>query len=254
MDITSHIIECIENSKPVSFLKFGDGEFNCMSQHYGCNCDGDIYTYKLSNGLIASFKFLVENTNNSYIGSWHTDNVKCYCESLVTKPVNWCKYHTIIFDKNNDIMKAKLYKAIKQSTRKKIILCNKHLIKSEKLLNLDHMVFVPLNNWFDNNFEDILNQISSLITEDNNHILITCAGMGSKVLIAELIKKFPSGIYLDFGSALDTICTKHDTRGFKYGYEYFLTMLKDCLPDDWENDRYNAIYESAKKNLGQHLR
>jgi hypothetical protein len=30
-------------------------------------------------------------------------------------------------------------------------------------------------------------------------------------------------------------------------------MLKDCLPDDWENDRYNVIYESARKNLGQHL-
>ena len=254
MDIIGHIIECIENSKPVLFLKFGDGEFNCMRRHNGSNCDGDIYTYKLSNGLIASFKFIVENTNNSYIGAWHTDDVKCYCESLVNKPINWCKYHTIIFDKNNDIMKAKLYKAIKHSTRKKIILCNKHLIKSEKLLNLDHMVFVPLNNWFDNNFEDILNQISNLITEDNNHILITCAGMGSKVLIAELVKKFPSGIYLDFGSALDTICTKHDTRGFKYGYEYFLTMLKDCLPDDWEDDEYNVIYESAKNNLGQHLR
>ena len=254
MDITGHIIECIENSKPVSFLKFGDGEFNCMSRHNGSNCDGDIYTYKLSNGLIASFKFIVENTNNSYIGAWHTDNIKCYYESLVNKPINWCKYHTIIFDKNNDILKAKLYKAIKHSTRKKIILCNKHLIKSEKLLNLDHMVFVPLNNWFDSNFENILNQISNLITEDNNHILITCAGMGSKVLIAELVKKFPNGIYLDFGSALDTICTKHDTRGFKYGYEYFITMLKDCLPDDWENDRYDVIYESAKKNLGQHLR
>ena len=103
MDITGHIIECIENSKPVSFLKFGDGEFNCMRRHNGSNCDGDIYTYKLSNGLIASFKFIVENTNNSYIGAWHTDDVKCYCESLVNKPINWCKYHTIIFDKNNGL-------------------------------------------------------------------------------------------------------------------------------------------------------
>jgi hypothetical protein len=253
MDITSHIIECIENSIPVSFLKYGDGEFNCMCRHYGCNCDGDNYTHKLSNSLIASFKFIVENTNNSYIGAWHTDNVKCYYESLTSKPIKWSKYHTIIFDKSNDIMKAKLYSTIKHSTRKKIILCNKHLIKSEKLLNLDHMIFVPLNNWFDNNFENIFNQISNLIGEDNNHILITCAGMGSKVLIAELIKKFPNGIYLDFGSALDTICTKHDTRGFKYGYEYFVTMLKDCLPDDWEDDRYNVIYESAQKNLGRHL-
>lgn len=254
MDITSHIIECIENSKPVSFLKYGDGEFNCMCRYYGSNCDGDNYTDKLSNGLIKSFKFLVENTNNSYIGLWHTDNVKYYCESLVTKPVNWCKYHTIIFDKNNDIMKSKLYNTIKHSTRKKIILCNNHLIKSVKLLNLDHIVLVSLNNWFDNNFENIFNQISNLITEDNNHILITCAGMGSKVIITELIKKFPNGIYLDFGSALDTICTKRDTRGRSYGYEYYVNMLKDCLPDDWEDDQYNVIYESARKNLGKHLR
>jgi hypothetical protein len=171
----------------------------------------------------------------------------------VTKPVSWGDYHTILFNKDNDIIKAKLYNTIKKSTRKKIILCNKHLIKSVKLLNLDHIVFVPLNNWFDNNFENILNQITNLIGEDNNHILITCAGMGSKVLITELIKKFPNGIYLDFGSALDTICTKHDTRGWKYGYDYYTTMLKDCLPDDWEDDRYNELYYSAQKNLGTHL-
>ena len=254
MDITGHIMECIKSSTPVSFLKYGDGEFNCMCRHYGSNCDGDNYTHKLSNSLRVSFKYVVENTNESYIGAWHTDNVKRYYESLTNKPIKWSKYHTLIFDKNNDIMKAKLYKTIKHSTRKKIILCNKHLIKSKKLLNLDHMVFVPLNNWFDNDFENIFNQISNLIGEDNNHILITCAGMGSKVLIAELIKKFPNGIYLDFGSALDTICTKHDTRGFNHGYEYFVNMLKDCLPDDWESDHYNVIYESAQKNLGKHLR
>lgn len=254
MDITSHIIECIKKSIPVSFLKYGDGEFNCMRQYNGSNCDGDNYTHKLSRGLIDSFKFLVENTNNSYIGlcTWNA-SIKPYYESLVTKPVRWGDYHTIIFNKDNDIIKANLYNTIKKSTRKKIILCNKHLIKSVKLLNLDHIVFVPLNNWFDNNFENILNQITNLIGEDNNHILITCAGMGSKVLITELIKKFPNGIYLDFGSALDTICTKHDTRGWKYGYDYYTTMLKDCLPDDWEDDRYNVIYESAKNNLGRHL-
>jgi hypothetical protein len=47
---------------------------------------------------------MVENTNNYYIGAWYSDDKKRYYQSLVTKPVIWRKYQTIIFDKNNDII------------------------------------------------------------------------------------------------------------------------------------------------------
>jgi len=77
--------------------------------------------------------------------------------------------------------------------------------------------------------------------------------MGGKVIIGDLLKIYSNGIYLDFGSGLDLICTKHDTRGWKYNYESLLTAFNDILPDDWNDEKYNYIYEKAKLHTGLHL-
>ena len=256
MDITDYITNCVENNIPVTFLKYGDGEFNCVFYGYGTNCDNDTYTQNLQNGLLESFKFLVENVNNVYIGLWHNLETKSQWESLVSKNVNWVNYHTIIIDKKDDYQKLKLYKSIKYSTRKKIIVCNELLVKSKLLLNMDHVVIVPFNNWYDNKFNSILNEISEFINDDNNHIVITCCGMSAKVLICELNKKFPNGIYLDFGSSLDLICTKRESRGQHFNessYEYISNFLCDILPENWNDSSFDYIYEESKKKLGIHL-
>ena len=39
--------------------------------------------------LKESFKYLVNNTQNTYFGQWHEDYVSKYWESLVDKKVNW---------------------------------------------------------------------------------------------------------------------------------------------------------------------
>jgi hypothetical protein len=68
MDITKYLINCIKENIPITFAKFGDGEYTCIFNPHGKNCDNDMYTYKLSSALKASFKYLVDNTNNTYIG------------------------------------------------------------------------------------------------------------------------------------------------------------------------------------------
>ena len=77
--------------------------------------------------------------------------------------------------------------------------------------------------------------------------------MGSKVLLAELIKLYPGGIYLDYGSSLDKLCTKKETRGWNYSYEYLLDLCKDIIPDNWNDTNYDYIYDKAKGMLGMHL-
>jgi hypothetical protein len=257
MEITSYITQCVNEHKPVSFLKFGDGEYYCAFSNYGANCDNDYYTPKLSFFIKQSFKYIVENTDNIYIGMWHSiENVKKW-EELVNKKVNWVNYHTIIIDnnRNEEIIKEKLqlYKAIKNSKSKKIIICNKLLIKSKILLDADHIVIVPFNNWFDDNFDEIFQQIKNLIENDENHIIITCCGMSAKVLIASLRKIFSNGIYLDFGSALDFICTKKDSRGHGYDYTYIEKIFDEILPNNWNDKQFDYIYEEAKDCLGLHL-
>ena len=64
------IINCIENGHPVSFSKYGDGEYLCASSAIGTNCDNDTYTPKLRMALLESFKYMTENCDNAFIGRW----------------------------------------------------------------------------------------------------------------------------------------------------------------------------------------
>jgi len=257
MDITDLVTECVKSNTPISFSKFGDGEFMCMfctTDH--SNCDNDKFTKKLSNSLRDSLVYMIENHENSYVGLWHNPDIQTvltnFSRVYTKKNIKWANYFTIILNKVNDEKKVLLYKTIKYSKLKKIIVCNNLLIKSKELLNIDEFVFVPLNNWFDTSFDDILQKVKTLIGEDGNHIVITCCGMSAKVLICELYKEYPKGIYLDFGSALDHFCTKRKTRINICDYDYIYNLLKECLPENFEEEKYNDVYDNAKQKLKEH--
>ena len=256
---TQIIVKNIENNTPFIFLKFGDGEYLCASKNFNINnddntnCDNDTYTKKLSNSLNESFKYLVNNTQNTYYGKWDEPLIYKYWESIVNKPINWVNYESLMFyDKN--INKLEIFKTIKNSKQKKIYVCNKLLRKVKILLNIDKMVYIPINNWFDDEFDDILNKIKNIISkEDENFILMTSCGMSAKVLITELYKIYPNSIYLDIGSGLDLICTKRTTRGFHIDYDFCYNFFKDILPDNWNDPKYDYIYPKAQNKLGLHL-
>lgn len=118
------------------------------------------------------------------------------------------------------------------------------------------MINVPLRNWFDTKFGEILKQIISAIEKFSGPcIVMFSAGMSSKVLIGELHKIFPQNIYLDFGSALDLLCTRRDSRGRGYSYETLCEKLASILPasEIWNDPKYDYIYGAAQKQLGIHL-
>jgi hypothetical protein len=251
MDITNYITICVNTNTPITFVKFGDGEFYCAFGSGGCNCDNDSYTPKLSLSLRESFVYLTENTTNTYIGLWQNSdrNIEPW-QNLVSKPIQWANYHSIIIDNKYNYEKVELYKAIKNSKNKKIIICNELLIKSKILLDADDIVIVPFQNWFDTQFDSILQQVIDKMGP--NTIVITSCGMSAKVLITELKKRYNNGIYLDFGSAMDLLCTKRDSRG-AYSYAYMETLFRELLPPNWNDEKYDYIYEEAKSQLGLHL-
>jgi hypothetical protein len=259
MNITSYLTKCILKHTPVSFSKYGDGEYYCSLGTIRHNCDYDSCTNNLQTEIKKSIKYMVEECDNSYIGLWHDTKNMDYWESLTTKAIRWAEYHTIIIDikdmKREDSAledKINLLKSIKNSSLKKIIVCNPLLVRATTLLNIQHMVQVPLRNWFDSHIDEIIQHISQVV-DNQQFILITCCGMGAKVIISELSKKFPNGIFLDFGSALDLICTKRDSRGRDYSYDTLVEVLRDLLPEDWEDEKYNEVFEHAKVNMGVHL-
>jgi hypothetical protein len=156
-------------------------------------------------------------------------------------------------DGNNTEKKINLFKSIKESPLKKIYVCN-HLMKRAKiLLNIDHMIHVPLNNWVDTQISNILENIKSVISPSEQCIILTSAGMGSKILISELYKQFPNNIYLDIGSAIDQICTKKKSRGYEPSYEQSIENVKDIIPADWDSPEYEYIYNEAYYNIGYHV-
>lgn len=263
--VADYLTYCINNKIPVCFLKYGDGEYQCSKKVRGQNCDSDHYTLALSDGILQSFKYLAENPN-VLIGGWHEKSVCDYWQSLINTKIEWVNYHTIIID-IKDIQqqsqeelnkKIGLFKTIQDTPLPKIIICNELLKKAELFLKTDTMIQIPLRNWFDKNFNYILSQIVSVIKNYSVFpcILIFAAGMSSKVLIAELHKLFPQNIYLDFGSALDLLCTKRDSRGREYLYEELCQKLSSILPSSeiWNNPVYDNIYDVAKQSLGIHLK
>ena len=242
--IIENIINIIKTKTPFLFAKFGDGEFNCMYRPGGVNGNEfDKCTLKLSKNLHESFQYIVNNHKNYYIAKWNWRDTIKYYESLTDKKINFARFNSLIMlgGKNHtegymDKDKVRIYETIKESSLKKIYICNKSLIKSKELLNIDHLVFIPYNNWFDNHFESVLNNVLNLIseiTEDNEpFILMSSCGMSAKVMITEVYKKYNNGIYLDVGNGLDYLCWK-DTRGWSniYTHSYLKELFKNVIGD-----------------------
>jgi len=260
MEITNYLTECIEKNVPVSFSKYGDGEACCVSGNGNENCDRDPMTPKLRTKLKESFVYMVDTAENAYLGLWHDTSVIDFWKQFVTKEIKWAKYHTMLID--NDLneksdsfyAKMKLYKTIKLSPLKKIMVCNPLMIKAKPLLNIDYMIHVPLYNWFDTQLESIIIKIKN-IAKDEPFIVLTSCGMGAKVLICELTKILPHGIFLDVGSALDLLCTKKDSRGREYSYNMMFEEFKkqDMIPNTWDHPMYDYIYKTASTSLGVHF-
>ena len=73
--------------------------------------------------------------------------------------------------------------------------------------------------------------------------------MAAKILIAELSKLYPKGIFLDIGSAVDYLCVKYDTRGRKYQYHDLINIFAELLPDDWNDSKYENLYIEARNYI-----
>ena len=260
-DVIDTFVDFIENNIPFSFSKYGDGEWICANRDvfngkYGnTNSDYDTYTENLQRGLTEGLKDIVNHEGNNYIGAWETKTVMDYWLSIVEnkEKILWADYHTFIFNKLDepDIItrRLKLYKSIQNCTRKKIIICNQLLQKSRDLLRADEMIIVPFQNWFDQHFNDVLQKIIQAIGENEEPMVFTSCGMGAKVLISTLRQKYPKGIFIDMGSALDYICTMRNTRGRKFSYNDLYEIMKPILPENWHDPKYNGIYEYAKRYL-----
>lgn len=228
--ITSILISKIKNQQSTGFIKFGDGEYFCMNNTYpnGCNIDKDNFTSKKSECLKQAFNYLIQNFSNSiFLGKWHDnwDWAQFLDENLQNSPISWANYHTLLLDGEDMQNKLLLYKTIRNSNLNKIYIGNDNLQNVHSILNINHFVTVSERNWFDNDYDIVLSNVLKTMNSNVSNIVMTSAGMSSKILLADILKSHPNTIVLDFGSAFDYICTGRQSRTWEPPREYLLELL-----------------------------
>jgi hypothetical protein len=200
-------LNLINQNKPFTYAKYGDGEYLVSINRTGQNCDNTPYTSKLSNAVIQSYKYLAP-LKNSYLGKWNSDSkVYSFFENLVIP--TWADYCAFIFGTKEQFEnKLPLLKSIQNATQQKIYICNAANSAVASLFKIDNAVIVHPSNWFENDYNLILQQTRDAIINPDSIIIMTSAGMGAKPLLADLRKLYPNAILIDIGSGFDLFAYK----------------------------------------------
>lgn len=189
-NITFEILfEKLKNNEPFTFLRFGNGEFDCIFQDTGRthNKNGCHYHRKLGQAL----RKLIEQPLPYYIG----------LQSLALKqrpklkeyfPQNWCQGDLLHYASIHLKFKPFL-ELLKQ--RKTLLIGNRTLRK----IGLDIHEIPAKNLWFV--YSDYKRVI--LAQAKNYDVICMCGGLAGKLLIHELYTLYPEKTIIDLGSVLD---------------------------------------------------
>ena len=237
------LINHIKNDKQILFVKYGDGEVECMkvsdkdnnNQSYGQNCDNDKYFPELSYELKDAFIYFVNyyTYQNIHIGKWHNRNESDYLSKYyyeyqkkeAKKIIPYSNYHLVMNDKAN-LQNCNMYdfvKCIKEKENSiKIVISNPQNSLLKNLFTSQYFVETPLYSLY-LNINDIEKSIDDIIQKESNKkiILLTSCGLSAKVLIYRLLKKYDIRLSaIDLGSSFDLLCKKRITRSYQNEYSY----------------------------------
>ncbi len=246
------VIKKIQENKQILFIKFGDGEVECMKvsdnikEKYGANCDNDIYFPELSLELKEAFLYFVNDNheNRVYIGKWHYKHeidylsAYSYTHQNNNKIIPFVDYHLIMNDKKG-LSNCDMYqfvKSIKEDNNSlKIVISNNDNILLKKIFSSQFFVETPKSSLY-LKINEISNQIIEIINNNQNDnkrvILLTSCGLSAKVLIYRLYKKYGKLISaFDLGSSFDLLCKKRVTRTYQneYSYETIYNYYQDLI-------------------------
>ena len=208
--------EKIEAFEPFSYVKWNDGEQQCIEGVEGATCDGQTYSYELNLALRKAYNFLV-TLPDVYISDWkewQDDNLNDGGILLHREKRDLQPLHDF-------------YMAIKRSPRRKIFVGPAKLcVPVGKLLDCNY-IEVPEKDAF-SKYDDILARLKSITTDDS--ILMLSCGLISKPLIADILRTNPKVTCLDTGSSFDPIFLGQ-TRTLQAPQRELLELYADLLPE-----------------------
>jgi glycosyltransferase involved in cell wall biosynthesis len=184
--------EAIKAQQPFSFVKLGDGERECMSGKPGQNCDSQPYSLELARALASSYA--------SMAGKVHIVDFE-----------NQKAFNLLLNRTDNDMAAVKsFWETVSAQAVLKVFIGPERLRAAAKFLKAK-FVPVPLIDSF-SAVGHTCKQVFDLAKPGT--IFVFSAGMASKILIAELLKRNSNITCLDAGSAFDPLFVGN-TRTFQ---------------------------------------
>jgi hypothetical protein len=179
------------------FARYGDGEWNCIFNKTGQNCDNHTYFPDLGASLRRvllskpSYMMGIQPLSMSYE---RTQQIKDFCSGLNIQWVNADTLHNASIDgKLGDFINALAGRYI-------ILVGPAHL--SGFFVNCVHIVIPSQNCWLE--YEQIRQQIEFHVDGVNNAVVLLAASMMSEVLIDDFSDYHHT--FIDIGSVLDPYC------------------------------------------------
>jgi len=197
----------ITKGDPLAFLRWGDGEWNCVLGRDGENCDGHQYYRSLRLALQAVLK----KQESYYYGlqpkAAHDmgDEIKIYLD-VMRIDISFINAD-IFHDASTESLLVDFFKACEG---KNVVLVGPETLTMMRMRfsNLTHIKVPHKNAWLEH--AEILKQLEEvLMGADGKTVVLFCCGMMANVLIDELWSGLFGGlIMLNMGSVFDPYCAR----------------------------------------------
>lgn len=197
----------LKEDKPFCYLRFGDGEFNAMFNPNAEQVNADAHKFYPDLGealfdVLNEISHLKEQPDNLLAGGfwcnhWGIDQeYKLKIWGFLDK-IRWCPISTFI-DGIVSLKTMEFLQALKESKRKKILICNETIKDAGKFIGAESIVAPVTNCWLD---KDSI--IKSLSDYSSPNLMIYCIGMSSEPIMWKLWKDNPDSIQIDMGHFFD---------------------------------------------------
>lgn len=199
----ARIIDNLKSHRPFKFSRYGDGEWNCIFNKQGVNCDGHKYFPDLGQSLrrviLSEPKYIVgmQPLSMSYERS---EQIKQLCTGLKINWVNADVLHNASIDRVLD-------KFIFSLDGRYIILVGPpHLYNFFN--HCVHIAIPTVNCWLE--YENVRQQIEFHIEGVNDAVVLLAASMMSNVIVDDFAG-YPH-TFIDVGSVFDPYCNVRSRR------------------------------------------
>src|SRR5688572_16855890 len=193
----SKMLDDLKSNKVFKFARYGDGEWNCIFNKPGQNCDGHKYFSSLGDSLrrvvLSEPKYTVgmQPLSMSYERS---EQIREFCRGLNIKWVNADVLHSASID-------GKIDKFIHAIEGRYIIVVGPPHLAGFFSYGV-HIVIPSVDCWL--SYQEVKQQIEFHIDGCVNAVVLLAASMMSEVLIDDF-SEF-NHTFIDIGSVLDPYC------------------------------------------------